>query len=54
MDMMSDYKVKALDNMRQTVDALSGEVEKAKAYVARAREAETTIAPPATSAELVL
>ena len=54
MDMMSDYKVKALDNMRQTVDALSGEVEKAKAYVARAREAETTIAPPTTSAELVL
>jgi uncharacterized protein YaaN involved in tellurite resistance len=54
MDMMSDYKVKALDNMRQTVDALSGEVEKAKAYVARAREAETTIAPPATATDLVL
>lgn len=54
MDMMSDYKVKALDHMRQTVDALAGEVEKAKAYVARAREVETIIAPPATSAELVL
>jgi hypothetical protein len=29
-------------------------VEKAKAYVARAREAETTIAPPATATDLVL
>lgn len=54
MDMMSDYKVKALDTMRQTVDALASEVEKAKAYVTRAREAETTIATPATVTELVL
>lgn len=44
MDMMADYKIKALDNMRQTVDTLSIEVDKAKKYVAQAREAETIIA----------
>ena len=38
MDMMSDYKVKALDNMRQTVTALSDEVEKSKTYLDRVRQ----------------
>ena len=37
MDMMSNYKVKAMDNMKQTVDLLSGEVEKAKLYIDRVR-----------------
>ena len=44
MDMMADYKIKALDNMRQTVDVLSTEVDKAKKYVAQARDAETIVA----------
>ncbi|KPJ93801.1 MAG: toxic anion resistance protein [Gammaproteobacteria bacterium SG8_11] len=38
MDMMSNYKVKALDNMKQTVDLLSGEVSKAKEYADKIRE----------------
>lgn len=40
MDMMADYKVKALDNMKQTVETLSSEVEKARTYVDRVREGE--------------
>lgn len=35
MDMVSDYKVKALDTMRQTVATLSTEVEKARTYLDR-------------------
>ena len=55
MDMMADYKIKALDNMRQTVDVLSTEVDKAKKYVAQAREAETIVASStATTTDLVL
>lgn len=55
MDMMADYKIKALDNMRQTVDVLSTEVDKAKKYVAQAREAETIIASSTpTATDLVL
>jgi uncharacterized protein YaaN involved in tellurite resistance len=38
MDMMSNYKVKALDNMKQTVDMLSGEVSRAKEYADKIRE----------------
>jgi uncharacterized protein YaaN involved in tellurite resistance len=41
MDMMADYKIKALDNMQQTVNALSDEVEKSKTYLDRIREEET-------------
>jgi uncharacterized protein YaaN involved in tellurite resistance len=37
MDMISDYKVKALDSMKETVNILSTEVEKAQQYVARSR-----------------
>lgn len=55
MDMMADYKIKALDNMRQTVQVLSTEVDKAKKYVTQAREAEMMIASPAsTTTDLVL
>lgn len=49
MDMMADYKLKALDAMRQTVDTLSSEVEKAKHYVSQVQEADMSLAPPATS-----
>ncbi|MGR9051895.1 MAG: toxic anion resistance protein, partial [Gammaproteobacteria bacterium] len=37
MDLMADYKVKALQNMQATVDALGGEVEKSKTYLDRVR-----------------
>lgn len=37
MDEMADYKVKALENMKQTVDVLNEEVHKAQAYLDRVR-----------------
>jgi uncharacterized protein YaaN involved in tellurite resistance len=42
MDMMSDYKIKALDNMRQTVDALSTEVTKAQSYLDKVKAEEVS------------
>ncbi len=36
MDEVDTFKVKALDSMKQTVEVLSGEVEKSKGYIARA------------------
>ena len=36
MDEVDTFKVKALENMKQTVDTLSTEVEKSKSYIARA------------------
>ena len=36
MDAVDTFKVKALANMKQTVDVLSNEVEKSKGYIARA------------------
>jgi uncharacterized protein YaaN involved in tellurite resistance len=40
MDMIDQYKLNALDTMQQTIDALSGEVDKAKTYVERSRQAD--------------
>jgi uncharacterized protein YaaN involved in tellurite resistance len=40
MDMMAEYKVKALDNMQQTVTALNDEVEKSKTHLDRIRKEE--------------
>ena len=40
MDAMADYKVKALGAMQQTVEALGGEVDKARRYVDRVRQDE--------------
>ena len=37
MDSIDTFKLKALDNMKQTVTALEGEVTKSKAYIARAQ-----------------
>jgi len=51
MDMMADYKVKALDNMQKTVDALSDEVGKSKTYLDRIRKEE--VAAGIAQAELV-
>lgn len=39
MDNIDTFKLKALDAMKQTVDTLSGEVEKSKGYIARAEGA---------------
>jgi uncharacterized protein YaaN involved in tellurite resistance len=36
MDQVDTFKVKALENMKQTVETLSTEVEKSKGYIARA------------------
>jgi uncharacterized protein YaaN involved in tellurite resistance len=36
MDQIDTFKLQALDNMKQTVDTLSGEVEKSRGYIARA------------------
>lgn len=36
MDEVDDFKVRALESMKQTVDTLSDEVEKSKGYIARA------------------
>jgi len=50
MDMVSDYKTKALDNMRQTVDTLSAEVGKAQTDLDRVRREEVA----RTTSNLVL
>jgi len=36
MDAVDSFKMKALDSMKTTVDTLTGEVEKSRAYIARA------------------
>lgn len=45
MDAVDQFKVRALDSMQATVDALGSEVEKAKTYLARA-EGHAAIAGP--------
>ena len=40
MDTIDRFKVEALANMKQTVDTLSGEVEKSRGYIARAEGTE--------------
>jgi len=47
MDAIDTFKLKALDNMKTTVDALSGEVEKSRGYIARAEGAANAGALPA-------
>jgi len=37
MDEIDSFKLKALDNMSQTIDALSGQITKAQSYLDRAR-----------------
>ena len=39
MDNIDTFKLKALDSMKQTVETLSGEVEKSRGYIARAEGA---------------
>lgn len=40
MDTIDQFKLEALSNMKQTVDTLSGEVEKSRGYIARAEGVE--------------
>lgn len=42
MDMVANFKVQALENMQQTVTALSGEIEKSKTYLDRVRQETVT------------
>ena len=42
MDAVDEFKVKALSNMKQTVNALSVETEKARGYIARAEGVNTS------------
>jgi uncharacterized protein YaaN involved in tellurite resistance len=44
MDMIADYKIQALDSMRQTVDGLASEVTRAQSYLDRVRHQELTSA----------
>jgi uncharacterized protein YaaN involved in tellurite resistance len=44
MDMISTYKVQALGSMQQTVDALSGQVQKAQTYLDRVRTEQASTA----------
>ena len=41
MDEIDTFKVKALDNLAKTIDALSTEIDKSQAYVDRVRAGET-------------
>ena len=51
MDAIDTFKLKALDSMKTTVDALSGEVEKSKGYIARAEgAAQAKLAGPDAAA----
>jgi len=51
MDSVAEFKVKALDHMSQTVQALSAEVEKSKTYVDRVRQGEVAQAAAALPAD---
>jgi hypothetical protein len=45
MDEIDTFKVKALDTMQQTVDALSTEITKSQTYLDRVRANETRQSP---------
>ncbi len=44
MDAIADFKSRSLDSMQKTVDALSGEVSKARTYLDRVRQQESIAA----------
>ncbi len=54
MDMMTEFKVKALDSMQQTVDTLSSEINKAQSYVDRVKNEEVRTITAITSDTLTL
>jgi hypothetical protein len=49
MDAIDTFKVKALDNMKQTSIALEQEVEKSKGYIARAEGQAKAVAQAQSS-----
>jgi uncharacterized protein YaaN involved in tellurite resistance len=51
IDAIDTYKIQALDSMRQTIDALTGEVQKAQTYLDRSAEATKS---EAVAGDLVL
>ncbi|MEP0392611.1 MAG: toxic anion resistance protein [Erythrobacter sp.] len=53
MDEVDDFKVRALDSMKQTVNVLSDEVEKSKGYIARAEGQAQAQAKVATEPSLL-
>lgn len=54
MDTIDTFKIKALDSMKQTVETLSGEVEKSRGYIARAEGAQKAAAEPGAPSLLSL
>jgi uncharacterized protein YaaN involved in tellurite resistance len=56
MDEIDTFKVKALDNMEQTINALSTEIDKSKTYIDRVRAAEQAHveSPPNTSGPVAI
>ncbi|MBO9671303.1 MAG: toxic anion resistance protein [Sphingobium sp.] len=51
MDNIDTFKLKALENMKTTVNTLSGEVEKSKGYIARAQgQAQAQLSAPSGAA----
>ena len=54
MDAIATFKARSLDSMQQTVDALSGEVTKARTYLDRVRQQESAGALRSESADVRL
>jgi uncharacterized protein YaaN involved in tellurite resistance len=54
MDAIATFKTRSLDSMQQTVEALSGEVTKARGYLDRVRQQESAAALTADSADVRL
>jgi uncharacterized protein YaaN involved in tellurite resistance len=54
MDAIATFKARSLDSMQQTVDALSGEVTKARGYLDRVRQQESAAALSADAADVRL
>lgn len=50
MDAVDSFKLKALDSMKTTVETLSGEIDKSRAYIARAEgQSQAQLTKPETS-----
>jgi uncharacterized protein YaaN involved in tellurite resistance len=54
MDALDSYKLKALDTMKRTIDALSAETEKAKTYLDRTRAQDARIAVRGGSGDVAI
>jgi uncharacterized protein YaaN involved in tellurite resistance len=54
MNAIADFKSRSLDSMQKTVDSLSTEVTKARTYLDRVRQQESTAALQADSGDVKL